>query len=144
MTIPLPDTIQDASDIDLVKLSGARWSVSVNGDVVITKWQPRYESAREVVLSWDFKQRTLSLANDQPADQPEIEAALNNIGQPDPKLQAGKQISDRLTSLAGKDIRDLTTNQLKLLLAVVVWNQKGLNLDGTLKHPADWVRNRES
>ena len=144
MAIPLPDTIQTPEDIKLVKLPGAKWTVSTNGNVIVTKWQPSYETAREVVFNWDFDRRILMLANDQPADEPEVTAALAAVGEPDPKLSAGKEISERLSSLAGKDIRDLTANQLKLLLAVVVWNMKGLNLDGTLKPPGQWVKNRES
>lgn len=143
MSIPLPDTIQTADDISRIKLPGSKWTVSVNGNVIVTKWMPSYESPREIVLNWDFDRRILMLGNHQPADETDIIEAMAQVGQPDPKLKAGRKIADRVNDLAGVNIRDITAAQSKLLLACILWNFKALNNDGTIKHPRLWVKNRE-
>ena len=138
----LPDTVQDKRDLAKLNLFGSiDWTV-ISEDFVSAKWTPEGED-REVLLSFDLTNRTVSLANDQPGDEDTVITARQSIDQPDPKLAVGRQITDRISAMVGVDYRDFAAGDLKLLLGVVLWNMRALNSDFTLRHPRHWVKLRD-
>lgn len=84
--------------------------------------------------------RKLELPDDAPAElQTILEAQIEEVANPRIK-QASRELFRAAESAGGKAIADLSDDEMRALLALLLWDRKGLDKELKVRPPGDWVK----
>lgn len=106
----------------------------------VWEWQP----AEGVTITATIGEATIEI--DDATDQTYVDilqAALDAAAETEPPWgPVYRQVKQAAQSAVGVALTDLTTNQIKALLAVLLFEKKAVDNDGNIRPLAEWVRRR--
>lgn len=133
-----------AADISGLRLPGKlHRRENKDDDRLIYHWQvpvlsPVEGGELETLLT--VEGRKLELPDDAPAElQAILDAQIEEVLSPKIK-QVTRELFRAAESAGGKAIADLSDDEMRALLALLLWDRKGLDKELKVRPPGDWVK----